>query len=99
MTLRELSTGLLTRRLSQPFRKPTKILPRPPDTVSQNDFALPWFCQIPRTGVQHGNRTTNSAPFPSSLATLTLPPCASTTAFTKLSPSPNPRWLRLLSPR
>ena len=33
------------------------------------------------------------------LETATRPPCASTTALTRLKPRPNPRWERLLSPR
>ena len=46
-----------------------------------------------------GTVMTNSAPCPASLITATVPWCASTMAFTKLSPRPRPRWVRLLSPR
>ncbi len=46
-----------------------------------------------------GNRTVNSEPSFTLLVTETLPPCASTIAFTRLNPSPSPRCERLLSPR
>lgn len=46
-----------------------------------------------------GTRTTKRAPPPGASSTTTVPPCASTIAFTKLSPRPRPRCERLESPR
>ena len=50
-------------------------------------------------GLGLGRLTVNSAPWSTWLETATLPPWASTTALTRLSPRPSPRWERLLSPR
>src|SRR3989442_7394905 len=46
-----------------------------------------------------GRATVKVEPRPGSLSTATEPPCASMMAFTKLSPRPRPRSVRLVSPR
>ncbi len=46
-----------------------------------------------------GRDTVKVDPRPGSLVTPTEPPCASTTALTRLSPRPRPRSARLVSPR
>ena len=51
------------------------------------------------TGSGRCSSTVNTAPPPGWFATATVPPWASTSAFTTLSPSPRPRCERLWSPR
>ena len=58
-----------------------------------------WRLARRRVGVTTGNTTVNVLPFPTLLSTETVPPCASTMAFTRLRPRPRPRSARLASPR
>src|SRR5206468_6599734 len=71
------------------------------------DDSFPFFCLLSFMSTSSvgpfnqvlGKLSTNSEPWSTLLETVTLPPCASTTALTRLKPRPSPRWERLLSPR
>ena len=68
--------------------------------MSKDKFKSATAChQGVRSSDCFGSSNVNSAPSQTLLVTATRPRCASTTALTRLRPSPSPRCDRLLSPR
>jgi len=86
-----LQLDVILRRQHRANRKENPKPPRSPDEACVVLVCRGWL--------YFGRLIVNSEPWLTWLATVTLPPWASTTALTKLRPRPRPRWDRLLSPR